>query len=81
MTRVHLRRQVLEQKGEGLVNRFGINHMVIVQDKNEIIRDGNDFIQQSRQNRLRLAVAGGIGEHPSPFPQSFGAIVCKAATR
>ncbi|HEU0003490.1 MAG TPA: hypothetical protein VFQ36_21460 [Ktedonobacteraceae bacterium] len=27
---------MLEQKGEGLVNRFGINDMVVVQDEGEI---------------------------------------------
>ena len=36
---VHLRRQVLEQKGEGFVNRFGIDHVVVVQDEDEIVRD------------------------------------------
>ena len=49
---VHLWRQVLEQKGEGFVNRFGINHMIVVQDKDEIVRGGGDFIEQGCQNRL-----------------------------
>ena len=66
---VHLWRQVLEQKGEGIVNRFGINHMVVVQDKDEIVRDGGDFIEQGCQNRLRWAVAEGIGAQPTPLLQ------------
>ena len=33
---VHLRRQVLEQKGEGLVDRLGLNQMVVVKDEDEI---------------------------------------------
>ena len=44
---VHLRRQVLEQKGDGMVNRFGIDFVVIVQDEHEIVREGGDFIEES----------------------------------
>ena len=43
---VHLRGQVLDQKGESIVNGFGINHMVIIKDEDEIVRDGCDFIKQ-----------------------------------
>ena len=32
---VHLGRQVLEQKGEGSVNRFGLDHVVVVEDEDE----------------------------------------------
>src|SRR5437868_9450743 len=39
-------RQVLEQKGEGGVNGFGIDNMEVVDDKDEIIRGGGDFIEQ-----------------------------------
>src|SRR3990172_4886909 len=49
---VHLWRQMLEQKGEGLVNRFGINKMVVVKDEDEIIREGGDLVEQDRQNRF-----------------------------
>ena len=49
---MHLWRQVLEQKGEGIVNRFGINHVVVVKDEDEVIRDGGDFIEQGCQNRF-----------------------------
>lgn len=47
---MHVRRQVLDQKGEGIVNRLGLNHVVVVQDEDEIVRDGGDFIEQSNQN-------------------------------
>ena len=40
MTRCMLRWQMLEQKGEGLVNRFGINHVVVVKDEDELVREG-----------------------------------------
>jgi len=49
---VHLGWQVLEQKGEGMVNRFGINHVVVVKNEDEIVRDGGDFIEQGCQNRF-----------------------------
>ena len=49
---VHLGRQVVEQKGEGLVNRCGINQVVVVQDEDKIVRDGGDFIEQGRQQRF-----------------------------
>ena len=65
---VHLGRQVLEQKGEDLVNRFGINHMVVIQDKDEIVRDGGDFIEQGCQNRFGRRWLRGLEhtQHPSP---------------
>ena len=39
-SQVHLGRQMLEQKGEGFVNRFGINNVVVVKDEDEMVRDG-----------------------------------------
>ena len=64
---VHLWRQVLEQKGEGIVNRFGINHVVVVQDEDEIVRDGGDFIEQGRQNRFGWRWLGGLEHSQHPF--------------
>jgi hypothetical protein len=29
--------QMLEQKGEGMVNRFGIQHVVVVKDEDELV--------------------------------------------
>jgi hypothetical protein len=49
---VHLRWQVLEHKGEGILNRLGINQVVIVKDEDEIIRDSGDFVEQGCQNRF-----------------------------
>jgi hypothetical protein len=42
--------RVLEQKGEGAVNRFGINDVVVVENEDEMVRDGGDFIEQGRQD-------------------------------
>ena len=78
---MHLWWQVLEQKGEGIVNRFGINDVVVVEDEDEIVRDGGDFIEQGCQNRFGWTVAEGIGAHANTPSPIFAAIVCKAATR
>ena len=67
MTRCICGGRVLEQKGEGLVNRFGINHMVVVQDKDEIVRDGGDFIEQGRQNRFGWRWLRGLENTQHPF--------------
>ncbi|HEV2655217.1 MAG TPA: hypothetical protein VGT82_09660 [Ktedonobacteraceae bacterium] len=47
---MHLWRQVLDEIGEGLVNRFGLKHVVVVQDKDELVGDGGNLIKQSSQN-------------------------------
>ena len=49
---MHLCWQVLEQKGEGMVNRFGVNNVVVVKDEDEIVRYSGDFIEEGRQNRF-----------------------------
>ena len=64
---VHLWRQVFEQKGEGFVNRFGINQMVVVQDKDEIVREGGDFIEQGCQNRFGWRRLRGLEHSQHPF--------------
>ena len=63
---VHVWRQMLEQKGEGFVNRFGINHLAVVQDKDEIGRDSSDFVEQDCQNRLSGGGLRGLehSQHP-----------------
>jgi hypothetical protein len=42
---VNRRRQVLEQKGEGIVNRFGINDVIVIKDEENAVRDSGDFIE------------------------------------
>ncbi len=49
---VHLRRLMLEQKGKSLINCLGLNHVVVVKDEDEIIPEGDNFIEQGRQNRF-----------------------------
>ena len=64
---VHLWRQVLEQKGEGIVNRSGIDHVVVVEDEDEIVRDGGDFIEQGRQDRFGRRWLRGLEHTQHPF--------------
>ena len=87
---VHLRRQVLDQKGEGVVNRFGLNQVVVVKDEDEAFRDGGDLVDQGRQKRIGWRWLGGLERSHKRIPSTsltlsrctFGrASVCKAATR
>ena len=63
---VHLRRQVLEQKGEGLVHRFGVDQVVVVQDEDEVSGHGGDLVEQGRQDRFDGRRLGGLerSQHP-----------------
>lgn len=85
---VQLGRQVVKQKGKGLVDQWGIDGMVIVQDEGNGVREGGDLIEQGRQQRFGCRWAGGdsVTNTPSPnfatFPSALvKASVCKAATR
>ncbi len=51
---------MLQQKGEGRANRSGFNQVVIIQNKEEIIREGGDFIEQTGQNQFRRRRLGGL---------------------
>jgi hypothetical protein len=42
---VHPRWQVIEHKGEGIVDRSGIDSVVVVQDENDLVRDGVNFVE------------------------------------
>src|ERR671916_2120492 len=49
---VHPWRQVLEQKDEGIVNRSGVNNVVVIEDQDEIVRDGGGLVEQGSQKRF-----------------------------
>src|SRR3954469_20794679 len=49
---MELRRQVFDEKGEGLINGLGIDRVVVVQDEDERVREGGDVIEQGRQDRV-----------------------------
>src|SRR5438876_11205009 len=64
---VHVWWQMIEQKGEGMVNRFGINHVVVVKDKDEMVFYGGQVIEQGRQNRRGWRWLGGLEHTQHPF--------------
>jgi hypothetical protein len=66
---MHLWRQVLEQKGEGLVNRLGINYVVVVKDEDEILRSLRDFVDEGRQDRFGWQRLRRLQEAQRPGPQ------------
>ena len=43
-----------------MVNRFGINQVVVIKDEGEMVREGGDFIEQGCQNRLGLRRLRGL---------------------
>ena len=49
---MQLRGQVIDQKRESVVHRLRIDHVIIVQDEDETIRDGGHFVEQGRQHHL-----------------------------
>ena len=79
---VHLRRQVLDQKGEGVVNRLGLNQVVVVEDEDEAFREGGDLVDQGRQKRFGWRRLRGMERSQHTGAEHFAAqAVCKAATR
>ena len=64
---VHPWRQVLEQKGEGVVDRFGVDNVVVVEDEDEIVRDRVNFIKQGRQGRFDWWWLRGLELTQHPF--------------
>lgn len=49
---MQLRRHVLDEKGERLVNRSGIYHVTIVKHKDEMVREGADVVERGSQDHL-----------------------------
>jgi hypothetical protein len=41
---------MLQQKGEGIVDRFGIDNVVVVEYENGIVRNGSNLVDQDRQD-------------------------------
>ncbi len=45
---VHLGRHVLEQKGEGRVNGWGFDNVVVIEDEAEIVWERRDVVDEGR---------------------------------
>jgi hypothetical protein len=69
---VHSWRQVLDQEGEGIVYRVGINEVVVIEHEEEIVRDGSSFVEQGRQNRFGRRRLGGLKRPQRPFSDIRG---------
>ena len=50
-----------------MVNRFGINHVVVVKDEDEMVWDGGNLIEQGRQNRFGWRWLRGLEYTQHPF--------------
>ena len=44
--------QVLDQKGEGAIDRLGVDQVVVVEDEDERLGDGADVVEQGGEQRL-----------------------------
>src|SRR6266567_3538062 len=58
---------MIEQKGEGLVNRFGLKHVVVVKDEDELVGNGDQVIEQGRQHRFGWWWLRGLEHTRHPF--------------
>ncbi len=65
---MHLWRQVLDEICEGHVNRFGINHVVVIKDEDEMVWERGDLIEQGHQDRFEWRWLRGLERTQHPFP-------------
>ena len=79
---MHLRRHVLDEKIKSAVYRFGIQHVVIVKNQNEPIRQGRYVVKDGRddtfERQRKRDGAWSLLIMPSPISTPT---VCRAATR
>ncbi len=60
---------MLDQKGQCIVDRLGVNDMIVIKDEDEIFRGGCDLIDQGCQKRLGRWRPGKYLERTHhPFP-------------
>ena len=51
-------------------HRLGVNQVVVIKDKDEMVREGGDFIEQDRHNRFGRRWLGGLEHASAPAPTS-----------
>ena len=49
---MHLWWQVIDQKGDGVVNPLVVHQIIIIEYEDQIVREEVDFIEQRRENRF-----------------------------
>ena len=67
---MHLWWQVLKQKSEDDVYGFGLNHMVVIEDKDKFFRDSGDFVEQDCQSRFDWRLLRGLEDSQHAFAKS-----------
>src|SRR5215207_8899252 len=59
---------MLQQKGEGIVDRFGIDYVVVVEHENKIVRNGSNLVDQDRQDCFGRQWLWGVEHTRYAFP-------------
>ncbi len=57
---MQLRRQMVEQKGESIVDRLSRDEVIIVENEGKSFRHSGNLVDQSRQERLDCKWLGGL---------------------
>ena len=81
---VHLWRQVLEQKGEGVVDAaWSLDQVIVVEDEDDPVGDGGDLVDQGGQDGLGRRRLRGSEARSTRLPLADipASMVCKAAIR
>ncbi len=68
---VQLRRQVLDQEGQRILHRPGVEDVVVVENEDQIAGDGGDVVEEGRQGRFgrwRGLWRLEHGQYPVPDP-------------
>ena len=67
---MHLRRLVFDEESQGLIDRLGIDRVVVIQDEQKVLRDGGNFVEQGDQNGFDLQRLGGLERSQQPLANS-----------
>ena len=75
-----LRRQMIDKEGQRLVDRRGLDHVIIVEDEHRIAQRG-EIVQQRRQQHIGWRRLRPTCSAPNVASPTVGAMVCKAAMK
>jgi hypothetical protein len=64
-------RQVVEEKSEGLADRWGFYHVIVVEDEDQAIWEARYLIEQEGQNRFDVDRARGLKRGQCPLPNAI----------
>ncbi len=69
---VDLGRQVLDQKGQGLIYGLGIDRVVVIQDQDKALGDGGNLVEQGGQDRFDGGRLRGLEGGQNPLADTRG---------